>query len=131
MTAPYPRFGDAEMMRRRAALEAVMAEHDVAHLLVYGANRFGTAVGWLTRWPVTREALVVVTPGERDALFVDFFNHVPNAQRIATEADVRPAAPLGIANAVADALSPFGVTITRFPLRPEMILELIAPFSTQ
>jgi Xaa-Pro dipeptidase len=97
---PYPRFSDAEMARRRAALEAVMAEHDVAHLLVYGANRFGSAVGWLTRWPVTREALVVVTPGERDALFVDFYNHVPNAQRIATEADVRPAAPLGIANAV-------------------------------
>src|SRR3954447_13020631 len=64
------------MARRRAALEAVMAEHDVAHLLVYGANRFGSAVGWLTRWPVTREALVVVTPGERDTLFVDFYNHV-------------------------------------------------------
>jgi Xaa-Pro dipeptidase len=97
---PYPRFSDVEMARRRAALQAVMAEHDVAHLLVYGANRFGSAVGWLTRWPVTREALVVVTPGARDALFVDFYNHVPNAQRIATEADVRPAAPLGIANAV-------------------------------
>ena len=54
---PYPRFSDAEMTRRRAALEAVMAEHDVAHLLVYGANRSGSAVGWLTRWPVTREAL--------------------------------------------------------------------------
>ncbi len=100
MTAPYPRFSDGEIARRRAALEAVMAEHGVAHLLVYGANRFGSAVGWLTRWPVTREALVGVTPGERDALFVDFSNHVPNAQRIATEADVRPAAPLGIATAV-------------------------------
>src|SRR4051812_19159217 len=88
------------MRRRRAALEAVMAEHDVAHVLVYGANRFGSAVGWLTRWPVTREALVVVTPGERDVLLVDFYNHVPNAERIATEADVRPAAPSGIAGAV-------------------------------
>jgi Xaa-Pro aminopeptidase len=100
VTEPYPRFGDGEMLRRRAALEAVMAEHDVAHVLVYGANRFGSAVGWLTRWPVTREALVVVSPGERDALFVDFYNHVPNATRIATESDVRPAAPLGIAAAV-------------------------------
>src|SRR3954468_6103808 len=88
------------MGRRRAGLEAVMAERDVAHLLVYSANRFGSAVGWLTRWPVTREALVVVTPGGRDALFVDFYNHLPNAARIATEADVRPAAPLGIATAV-------------------------------
>ena len=97
---PYPRFSDAEMRRRRAALEAVMAEHDVRHLLVYGANRFGSAVGWLTRWPVTREALVVLSPGERDVLLVDFYNHVPNAVRIATEADVRPAAPSGIAGAV-------------------------------
>jgi len=97
---PYPRFSDAEMARRRAAIEAAMAAHEVDHLLVYGANRSGSAVGWLTRWPVTREALVVVTPGERDVLLVDFYNHVPNAARIATEADVRPAAPSGIATAV-------------------------------
>ena len=32
---------------------------------------------------------MVVTPGERDVLLVGFYNHVPNAQRIATEADVR------------------------------------------
>ena len=80
------RFSDAEMRRRHEALAAVA---DVDHVLVYGANRSGTAVGWLTRWPVTREAVVVVTPGERDVLYVGFYNHVPNAQRIATEADVR------------------------------------------
>jgi Xaa-Pro dipeptidase len=81
------RFSDGEMRRRHEALEAVMT--DVDHVLVYGANRSGTAVGWLTRWPVTREAVVVVTPGERDILYVGFYNHVPNAQRLATEADVR------------------------------------------
>src|SRR4051812_34832157 len=97
---PYPRFSASEMGRRRAALEAVMAEHDVGRALVYGANRFGSAGGWLTRWPVTREALVVVSPGERDLLLVDFYIHVPNAARIATEADVRPAAPSGIGGAV-------------------------------
>jgi Xaa-Pro aminopeptidase len=74
-------------MRRRH--EALAAVADVDHVLVYGANRSGTAVGWLTRWPVTREAIVVVTPGERDVLYVGFYNHVPNAQRLATEADVR------------------------------------------
>jgi Xaa-Pro aminopeptidase len=74
------------MRRRHEALEAVA---DVDHVLVHGANRSGTAVGWLTRWPVTREAIVVVTPGERDVLYVGFYNHVPNARRLATEADVR------------------------------------------
>jgi Xaa-Pro aminopeptidase len=81
------RFSDGEMARRHEALAAVMSGVD--HVLVHGANRSGTAVGWLTRWPVTREAVVVVTPGEPDVLYVDFYNHVPNAQRIATEADVR------------------------------------------
>jgi Xaa-Pro dipeptidase len=100
VTEAYPRFSDAEMARRRHALEAAMADHDVAHVLVYGANRFGSAVGWLTGWPVTREALVVVSPGERDVLLVDFYNHVPNARRMATEADVQPAAPSGVARAV-------------------------------
>ena len=90
MTAPYPRFSDAEMARRHAALEAVMAEHDLDHVLVRGADRTGTAVGWLTRWPVTREAAVVVTPGRPDVLLVGFYNHVPNAARIATECEVRP-----------------------------------------
>jgi Xaa-Pro dipeptidase len=92
----YPRFSDAEMQRRHAAIERVMAASEVDHLLVYGANRFGLAVGWLTRWPVTREAFVLITPGERDVLFVDFFNHVPNARRIATEADVRACEGRGI-----------------------------------
>jgi len=90
-TEPYPRFSDAEMHARRAALETLMAEREVSHLVIYGANRFGTAVAWLTRWPVTREALVVVTPGERDVLLVHFYNHVPLARQLATEAEVRGA----------------------------------------
>jgi Xaa-Pro aminopeptidase len=96
----YPRFSDAEMARRHEAVAAVMERCRVDHLLVYGANRFGTAVGWLTRWPVTREAYVVVTPGEQDALFVDFYNHVPLATRIATEATVAGCEGRGIDNAL-------------------------------
>src|SRR5947209_19454277 len=85
----YPRFSDAEMERRRWALDEAMAVCGVSHLLLYGSNRTGSAIGWFTRWPVTREALVVHTPGERDLLLVNFYNHVPNARRIATEAEVR------------------------------------------
>jgi Xaa-Pro aminopeptidase len=81
------RFSDGEMARRHEALALVADEVD--HVLVHGANRSGTAVGWLTRWPVTREAIVVVTPGLPDLLLVGFYNHVPNASRIAVESDVR------------------------------------------
>lgn len=102
MTPEYPRFSDAEMRRRHDAIEAAMREREVDHLLVYGANRFGLAVGWLTRWPVTREAFVLVTPGEPDVLWVDFYNHVPNARRMATEADVRACEGKGIEHPLAE-----------------------------
>lgn len=85
----YPQFTAREMARRRSALDGAMTERDVAHVLVYGANRNGSAIGWLTGWPVTREALVIYTPAEPPVLLVNFFNHVPNAQRIAVESDVR------------------------------------------
>jgi Xaa-Pro dipeptidase len=98
--APYPRFSDSEMARRRAALAAEMEAAGVEHAILYGADRSGSAVGWLTRWPVTREALAIVTPGERDVLLVNFYNHVPNAQRIAAEAEVRWAGPRSMARAL-------------------------------
>lgn len=88
------------MGRRRDALAAAMEAHDVEHLVLYGANRSGPAIAWLTRWPVTREALAVITPGERDLLLVNFYNHVPNAQRLATDCDVRWAGGKPMATAV-------------------------------
>src|ERR1044072_6420645 len=86
--ADYPRFSAAEMARRRRAVEALLAEAGCEHLLFCGANRFGSAVQWLTGWPVTAEAVGVLTPGERDALFVQYHNHVPLAQRLAADAEV-------------------------------------------
>jgi Xaa-Pro dipeptidase len=99
-TLPYPRFSDAEMARRRDALAAELEAAGAAHAVLYGANKAGPAIGWLTRWPVTREALCVFTPGERDLLLVNFYNHIPNAERIATEAEVRWAGPKPMATAL-------------------------------
>jgi Xaa-Pro dipeptidase len=99
-TLPYPRFSDAEMARRREALAAELEAAGATHAVLYGANKAGPAVGWVTRWPATREALCVFTPGERDVLLVNFYNHIPNAARIATEADVRWAGPKPMATAI-------------------------------
>jgi Xaa-Pro dipeptidase len=99
-TRRYPRFSDAEMARRREALAAELDAAGAAHALIYGANRAGPAVAWLTRWPVTREALCVFTPGERDLLLVNFYNHIPNARQIATEAEVQWAGPKPMATAI-------------------------------
>jgi Xaa-Pro aminopeptidase len=83
-----PRFSGVEMQRRRRAIEQAMARKGVDHLLIYGADRSGGGVQWLTGWPVTTEAAAVVTPGRRDAMYIHYFNHIPLARQIAMDADV-------------------------------------------
>jgi Xaa-Pro dipeptidase len=78
------------MARRRAALAGLLDSRGASHALIYGFDRSGSAVPWLTGWPVTREAALLFTPGERDLMFVCFDNHVPNARRMAPDAEVRP-----------------------------------------
>ena len=76
-------FSAVEMRRRRAAFGRELDRSGASYGLVYGANRSGSAVSWLTGWPVTREALLVVAPeAEDDVLLVSFFNHVPQARRL-------------------------------------------------
>jgi Xaa-Pro dipeptidase len=88
LEAEVPRFSDDEMARRRAGVEALLAEAECDHLIFCGLNRFGSAVQWLTQWPVTAEAVSVLTPGERDALFVQYVNHAAQARIVADKADV-------------------------------------------
>ena len=96
----YPRFSDAEISRRRVAIEAAMAEVGVDHVLVHGIGGRGGAVGWLAQWVTTNEAHLVVSPGVRDALFVQFFNHVPLARHLARDADVAWGGPSTIATSI-------------------------------
>jgi Xaa-Pro dipeptidase len=86
--AEVPRFSDREMARRCVAVETLLAEAACDHLLFCGANRFGSSVQWLTQWPVTAEAVGVLSPGKRDALFVQYVNHAPQARLLADRADV-------------------------------------------
>ncbi len=88
LDAEYPRFSDAEMARRRTAVEAVLAETGCEHLIFYGANRAGSSVQWLTQWPVTTEAIGVLSPGKADALFLQYVNHPPLARKLAAKAEI-------------------------------------------
>lgn len=107
----HPRFSDAEMRRRRDALVARCRAHDLDRLALYGANRAGTAVGWLTGWPVTREAAVVVEPDGPDTLLVQFRNHVPLAGELATaHSEVAWAGPATAETLVAELRSRGGPT---------------------
>ncbi len=88
VAAEYPRFSASEMVRRRAAITDLLARAECDHLVFCGTNRFGSGVQWLTQWPVTAEAVGVLTPNERDALFVQWVNHAPQARLLADQADV-------------------------------------------
>ena len=88
LEAEYPRFSANEMKRRRTAIADLLAAHDLDHLVYCGFNRTGSAVQWLTQWPVTTEAVGVFSPGQADALFVQYFNHVPLARELAERAEV-------------------------------------------
>lgn len=93
-TGGYPRFSAGEMTRRRQALAEAVERSGAGTVLVYGATRGGTAVPWLTHWPVTREAAFIWSPGRADpVLYVQFANHLDNARELARGVDVRWGGP--------------------------------------
>ncbi len=93
LDAPYPRFSEAEMARRRAQLMEAMKKAGVDTVLVCGENRAGGGVVWLTGWPVTTEGYVVFDGKRRDTMFVQYHNHVPLAKRVALGTDVQWGGP--------------------------------------
>ena len=121
----YPRFSRTEMHRRRSALEAVLAEHALDHLVFYGAARVGSSVQWITQWPVTAEAAGVFTPGRADMLHVHYYNHLALARKLAADADVAwgggatvpPAAPAAAEAASSGAAGVSGTSPSKIRLR--------------
>ena len=131
LEADYPRFSHAEMVGRRRAVEDLLAKAGCGHLVCCGANRFGSAVQWLTGWPVTAEAVGVLSPGEADALFIQYHNHVPQARKLARDAEVVWGGQSSIAAAI-DELKKRGATADRVasigPLTAEQHAALSAAF---
>jgi Xaa-Pro aminopeptidase len=95
----YPRFSDAEMARRQSLLADMLAAHNLDALLAVEAMRAGTATGWITGWPITAEAVTLVVPGTERRMFVQHFNHLPLARRLAHDTEVLwgEASALGLA----------------------------------
>ncbi len=87
--ADLPRFSPAEHVRRRSLLTDAIERNRTDAVLVYGRDRSGSAVQWFTEWPVTREAALIIAPNRADTLFVQFYNHLPQARRVLDGSDVR------------------------------------------
>ena len=101
LEAPFPRFSATEMTRRRDAMVQAMDAAKVDHLVIYGMNRTGNIVQWLTQWPVLTEAAGVHTPGQRDTLYIQYYNHIAQARRLA-EAQVEWGGQSAIGGAIAE-----------------------------
>lgn len=85
----YPRFSAGEMARRRHLMADAMAKAGVEHLVGYAALFRGGPVQWLTGWLATNEAVLVFSPGHEDAIFVQFYNHLPQAREVMPDVDFR------------------------------------------
>jgi Xaa-Pro dipeptidase len=100
-------FSDAEWERRRRAVDQLCADQQLDVLVVFGTStnaRQGQAqVHFLTGFLGHQAAYVVWMPGRDPVLFVQYFNHVPHAQRVA-RADVRWGGTRSV-EAVADELA--------------------------
>jgi len=89
LDADYPRFSAGEMQRRRDLMAAAMEKAGVDHLVASAAFFRGGPVHWLSDWLTTYEAALVFSPGRKDTIFVQFYNHMPQARAIMPDADMR------------------------------------------
>jgi Xaa-Pro aminopeptidase len=99
---PFPSFSDDEFARRRRALIGAMQKAGVDHLVVCGEQRVGSGVPWLTGWPTTTEALVVFSASEKSVMFVEWYNHIALAERMARDTDVKWGEHAGIDEVIAE-----------------------------
>lgn len=101
LQAEFPAFSAEEMARRDGHLTDLLQRRGLEAVIVAEAMRAGTATGWLTGWPVTAEAVTLFLPGDPKRMFIQHYNHLPLARRIARATEVEWGGPSGIAGAVA------------------------------
>src|SRR5438270_3677355 len=89
----YPRFSEAEFSHRYATVRTAMQQAGLSALIVYGTISSHHEVQYLSNFPVTREAIFVFPDSGEPSLFVQMFNHVPNARQISCITDVRWGGP--------------------------------------
>ena len=97
----YPRFSEAEFSRRYRDVREAMRAADISALIFYSTTGSYHEVLYLSNFIATREACLVFPAEGEPTLFIQMFNHVPNAREVATITDVRWGGP-DTARAVAE-----------------------------
>ena len=85
----YPTFSEAELARRHKATHGLMDREGVDALLVYGSGRYASDIYWLSDWPSSREAYLLMQNGGEPVILMQLFNHYPMAKVMSWVKDVR------------------------------------------
>lgn len=93
MTNDYLRFSDSENAARLARVRGFMDDSGLDSLVVFGWSAMGRAVQadvhYLSTYLGMRDNYVVVSLDDDPTLFVQSYNHVPNASEVSHLVDVR------------------------------------------
>ena len=60
----YPTFSDDELKRRHHAFYRLMEQEGVDAVLLYGSGRYASDIYWLSDWPSSREAYLLMQTGK-------------------------------------------------------------------
>jgi Xaa-Pro aminopeptidase len=85
----YPTFSDAEIERRHKVVYGLMDQEGVDAILFYGSGRYASDVYWLSDWPSSREAYLLMQSGDEPVVLMQLFNHYPMARVMSWIKDVR------------------------------------------
>ena len=85
----YPTFSDDELNRRHKAFYGLMEQEGVDAALIYGAGRYASDIYWLSDWPSSREAYLLMQTGQEPVILMQLFNHYPMARVMSWIKDLR------------------------------------------
>ena len=111
----YPTFSDEELNRRHKAFYGLMEQEGVDAALIYGSGRYASDIYWLSDWPSSREAYLLMQTGKQPVILMQLFNHYPMARVMSWIKDLRWAGANTI-NSVVDLLGERGLEAKKIGL---------------
>ena len=108
-------FSEAEYAFRYGQIYKLLAELQLSALVCYGNRGAPGMLHYLTNVTPRWETYLVVIPVEEPVLFVQLYNHVPNARRILNVKDVRWGGSDSV-QSIVDELSSQGLVCERLGL---------------
>ncbi len=89
----YPMFSGGELERRHKVIYGRLEREGLDAALFYGSGRYASDIYWLSDWPSSREAYLLMQPGKEPVILMQLFNHYPMARVMSAIEDVRWAGP--------------------------------------